>query len=726
MKYSQFFAALVAAMALALLGPPSPGLAAADPAVAGAGWQAAVERIAAAAAAPPPSVRLRSLTVAEIRERGALVRWPLSDHLERAIRDTLAARRPSFTVLGDSDGGPLPGAGRDAVLTGTFALQGEGGIQVDLHVRDLESRSTLFSLAPITLAQADLPARSAPDAGFGKLVLDVEPAGAMVYIDGEAVGRGSIAMSVPLGFHTVTVAAEGYEVFDETVSIGAGAPAHKALTVRLKRPNLLFTVDSDIPGASVKLDGQDRGTTPLSLSGLAPGKHRLVLAKEGYKTFEADMEWTGSKPGSFKAFLVPLPGSLLVTSDVGDARVEVDGADAGRAPVLLPELSPGPHKLRVVSGSRSPFEQTVEIRTSRTTHVRAKLAPDAGRDQGAAEGLAIVPRTHRPEDVALAAKVQTLLQERHPALSQIDPAESRHQALALFPEDGIATDPDLVRKFAQAIGAREVAVVGVLETRAFQRLAGVVPIRPEIRGEVGRFQAVGPRSGQFTRVTHEGGEPWLGSDRVPERPELTTALASRIADTLAGAPGGPLPGERGAPLLNTLSVLLGDTRPSPGYGLVAGGLLYERRVLDWLDLGAGYAYGNALGNDFKKGASVQFSGAGNDLVYGIGQNHTLRLDALARFDGPAPHAGPWYEGPHWTPYIGAGFRLNVPSYYVYGVNRKEAEGSYLSWEPKGSVVGGAKAFVGGAVLRLEVELPVVVMKGDPGIPLVQVGGGWMF
>ena len=79
-----------------------------------------------------------------------------------------------------------------------------------------------------------------------------------------------------------------------------------------------------------------------------------------------------------------------------------------------------------------------------------------------------------------------------------------------------------------------------------------------------------------------------------------------------------------------------------------------------------------------------------------------------------------------APYFGAGFRLNVPYYYVYGINRKDNEGGYVAYEPKGSLLGGIKTFVGGAVFRLELEIPAVIVKQDPGTPLVTLGGGWIF
>ena len=656
MIVSRFFVAMVVALVVAVLSPSA--LAAPAP---GAGWRLAIERIAEAVAVVPPGLAVRSLAVAEIRESRTLARWPLSDHLERALTEAIAAKSPPYVLLGRSPGddlglstpskaasdGRAPGlpAGHNAVLTGTFARDAQGAVRVDLQVRDLQNRATLYALAPVTIASTDLPARVEPETGFGKLVLDVEPAAALVYVDGEPVGRGSVAVPVPLGSHVVTVAAEGYEVFDDTVEIKIGAPV--ALAVRLKRPSLLVTITANVPDATVKVDDEERGATPLSISGLAPGKHRIAIFKEGHKPFETHLDWSGSKPQFFKAFLLPLPGSLLVTADVGDARIDLDGAEAGRAPTLLQDLHPGMHKLRVTAGNRSPFEKDVEVRTARTTHIRALLAAEPSGEAEPFEGLAVVPRTHHRDDVALASQVQKQLRERHPETALADPIESLRLARATFPEDQRTADPDLVRNLAVTIRARQVAVVGVLEQVPFTRFAGMWPLRPRISGELALFQSSGPRSPQVSRIEAEGGEPWLGSSHAPDQLALSIALAAEISDRLVGRSGGPKPAAVGGPLLNSASALLGDMRPSSGYGMVAGGFLYERRVLDWMEMGDGYAIGNAMGNDLKKGSQLYFVGAGNYL--GSGSARTTRSGSMRwpASMAPPPQRVPGTRGHVW-------------------------------------------------------------------------------
>jgi hypothetical protein len=709
---------LLAALFLALLGT-APALAQSR----SPEWRTAMDRLAAAAASPPTGVTLRSLAVSGIREVRTQARWPLSDFLERDLADALAAKNPGFIVLGrdrQPEIGRSAASGqeaRDAVLTGTFS-RADGLTRISLQVQDIRTKATLFPVDTVLLADASLPPKSAPAKGFGRLVIEVEPATAQVYLDGDPVSHGSAVLAVPLGSHVITVAQEGYEVYDEPVEVRDGAPA--AVSIKLKRPSVTATIEANVPGAAVRIDGEDRGVTPLSVSGLGAGKHKVAISKEGYRPLEVDAEWTAGKPQILKAQLTPIPGSLVVTSDVGDARVELDGADVGAAPVFIAEVAPGSHKLRVTAGDRAPFEQAIDVRTARATHVRARLGPESGADASGTLALAVVPKTRHPDDLAFASAVQAQLQERHPTLDVAAAGDSQRVALLTFPEDEPVNDMALVRKFAQTIKARKVAVVGLSRVVPFGRIVGVWPVRPIARSDVEIHQGYGPRYANRVEVSYEGGEPWLGSEVAPDRKSLEAALAANVADTLAGVRGRDTQAA-GDPLLNTLSAFLGDTRAGIG-----AGLMYERRVWGGLEVGAGYAYGNNFGGDFRNGTRLSFSGAGNDLLYGIGHAHQGRLDAVWRFDGKPPERGPWFEGPRWAPYVGAGFRLNAPIVAVFGVNRKTPEGGFLNFEPRGVILGGLKSQLGGMVVKTEVEVPVAAVTQDPATPGLTLSAGWLF
>jgi hypothetical protein len=62
--------------------------------------------------------------------------------------------------------------------------------------------------------------------------------------------------------------------FDKYIAAGVAA--------RADRGEARLEVRSDLPGVAVFLDGRPVGTAPLLLEGVAPGKHALVLRREGF------------------------------------------------------------------------------------------------------------------------------------------------------------------------------------------------------------------------------------------------------------------------------------------------------------------------------------------------------------------------------------------------------------------------------------------------------------
>ena len=91
----------------------------------------------------------------------------------------------------------------------------------------------------------------------------------------------------------------------------------------------LLVVNSDPAGATVTVDGNRLGVTPLKAQALSPGMHKLVLDKTGYAPVNRDEKITSRNTDHVNAALTGLPASSLVT--VTQAIIATDvHTDAGR------------------------------------------------------------------------------------------------------------------------------------------------------------------------------------------------------------------------------------------------------------------------------------------------------------------------------------------------------------------------------------------------------------
>lgn len=141
--------------------------------------------------------------------------------------------------------------------------------------------------APPSRATAAPPVpRSSP----GRLNIRSTPAGAAVRVDGRLRGRTPLVIrDLPLRVVRVTLQRDGYQPDDRRVALSAARPAatvESTLTpVKAAAPaetTGTLVVESRPVGATVYVDGQAIGVTPLSVSDLAPGTRRIRLQLAGF------------------------------------------------------------------------------------------------------------------------------------------------------------------------------------------------------------------------------------------------------------------------------------------------------------------------------------------------------------------------------------------------------------------------------------------------------------
>lgn len=99
-------------------------------------------------------------------------------------------------------------------------------------------------------------------------------------------------------------------------------------------------ITSQPEGATVIIDGKDRGTTPLPLFDLAPGRHHLKYRMAGY--VERDRFFnTQEAQGSYlekNEVLEEEKGLLLLKTEPEGCDIQIDGVSVGRTPRLITHL----------------------------------------------------------------------------------------------------------------------------------------------------------------------------------------------------------------------------------------------------------------------------------------------------------------------------------------------------------------------------------------------------
>jgi hypothetical protein len=159
------------------------------------------------------------------------------------------------------------------------------------------------------------------------------------------------------------------------VSMTAGLRTPRSMTALLA-PSATgdLTVESTPAGASVIIEGKDRGLTPLSLK-LPPGSYDVELRSGKERHVVAARVTAGAMSAQHVVLRTGASsrGQLRVTSDPPSATVAVDGRHRGRTPLLITDLAAGQHEV-VVTGPAGPRRERVQVDADTTTLLAVPLA----------------------------------------------------------------------------------------------------------------------------------------------------------------------------------------------------------------------------------------------------------------------------------------------------------------------------------------------------------------
>lgn len=150
-----------------------------------------------------------------------------------------------------------------------------------------------------------------PDLKPGRVTIGTTPLGAMVMVDG--VSRGLTPVTIPLdpGPHTVVLQHNGVErTMPIQVSSGSEMTQHYEFPAEPVTTLSSVNITTDPAGARVLVDGEAKGTSPVSVTGLSVGAHKVAIVADG-GTVERQIV---TEAGITSSLVVALPKTGAVTA----------------------------------------------------------------------------------------------------------------------------------------------------------------------------------------------------------------------------------------------------------------------------------------------------------------------------------------------------------------------------------------------------------------------------
>jgi hypothetical protein len=157
-----------------------------------------------------------------------------------------------------------------------------------------------------------------------------EPPGALVWLDGQEVGKTPFSKQVIVGRHDLHLTMKGFAEEDRRLELKKGEEKLVDVTLLRHAPVRIESVPS---GAEVRINGQYRGKTPLSVE-LRPGPVAISLKKPFYVEQQDTLQVTGAKFYRFQ--LKRETYDLTVRTKPACATVFLNGKQSGSTPQTFP------------------------------------------------------------------------------------------------------------------------------------------------------------------------------------------------------------------------------------------------------------------------------------------------------------------------------------------------------------------------------------------------------
>lgn len=180
----------------------------------------------------------------------------------------------------------------------------------------------------------------------GLVVIHSRPDGADISINGAHRGKAPLLLTdLPYGDYRVRAASVGYQ--DREVELRVEGRTPQKLMIDMNSDSARLTVLSKPEGASVIVDGLNRGVTPCVVDREPAGKKKIILSLDNYSSFENTVTLRAGDDRKIDVVLNPIPASLSIVGGPTGAKVYVNDQLRGQVPLSIGSIAPGKYALRI-------------------------------------------------------------------------------------------------------------------------------------------------------------------------------------------------------------------------------------------------------------------------------------------------------------------------------------------------------------------------------------------
>ncbi len=200
----------------------------------------------------------------------------------------------------------------------------------------------------------------------GLIVIESDPSGAEVLVDGQKIGVTPYQGDLTAGTHQLEVRKPLYYPSVSRFTLSEGES--QTIPVTLK-PRFGFIQFASAPsGAKITLDGKLIGITPIAKQQIESSTHKIKIEAELYHTYEEEFKIVDGQEKIVNAVLKPAFGALVVNSlPESSATIFIDGKQVGTTPFANKKLASGKYFIKITKPFYADVEEEIIIEDEKTT-----------------------------------------------------------------------------------------------------------------------------------------------------------------------------------------------------------------------------------------------------------------------------------------------------------------------------------------------------------------------
>ena len=217
-----------------------------------------------------------------------------------------------------------------------------------------------------------------------------DPSAATIYVDKHNMGTSPLDLpNLSPGKHLVEIHKKGYQTWRQTADLDQ--TKRNIVEAKLTRNQGLLLIRTTPEGASIRINGIDRGRGPLLVTDLDTGDYRIGVASAGYIGKEVRVKLPDRRPRMVDVSLLSDFGKLVIDSVPTGAAVTLNGIDKGTTPVTLDRIPTGTSTLELAAEGYKRHSETLRL--------------TAGETQQLSFPLEAIPASMRVVSIPLKARV---------------------------------------------------------------------------------------------------------------------------------------------------------------------------------------------------------------------------------------------------------------------------------------------------------------------------------